>query len=121
MRVKYFVNLTAGRTALWCYFLWYSFFAVCYFDPSRNLWLTSLGLGLVVGIALMIITSTTTVLSGAAFRLFAIPFCVASFSALVKGKGFLLIFSPRMQENYLAFGLCAAFGGFVAGVKMARR
>ena len=49
------------------------------------------------------------------------PFCVSSFSALVKGRGFTLVFSPRAQENLLALGMCAAFGAFVAGVKFARR
>jgi len=40
---------------------------------------------------------------------------------LVKGRGFFLIFSPRISENYLALGLCAVFCAFVAGVKMTRR
>jgi hypothetical protein len=119
--VKYFANLSAGRVVLWCYFIWYLFFAARYFDSSRNLWLTSLGIALIVGLALMISTESTRLLSWPTFRLFAMPFCVSSFSALVKGKGFVLIFSPRMQENYIALGLCAAFCAFVAGVKLARR
>jgi hypothetical protein len=36
------------------------------------------------------------------------PFCVSSFAALVKDKGFILIFSPRLDETFLAVGLCAA-------------
>jgi len=37
------------------------------------------------------------------------PFCVSSFSALVKGHGFILIFSPRPGEDLLASALCAGF------------
>lgn len=49
------------------------------------------------------------------------PFCVSSFSALVKGRGFILIFSPRIYENVIALGLCGAFTAFVAALKLARR
>jgi len=122
--VRYFARLTAGRIILWCYLLWYLFFALRYFDSSRALWLTSLGVSAIVGAALLISTRA----GGAArlgfwptARLFIMPFCVSSFSALVKGRGFLLIFSPRLHEDYLALGLCAAFCAFVAGVKLARR
>ena len=114
-----------GRLILWCYFLWYAFFVVRYFDPSRNLWLTSLGIALIVGIALILSTrtggGTARLDPWVTFRLFLMPFCVSSFSALVKGRGFVLIFSPRVIENFLALGLCAAFCAFVAGVKSSRR
>jgi len=114
-----------GRLILWCYFLWYAFFVVRYFDPSRNLWLTSLGISLIVGIALIISTRTgggnSRLKPWVTFRLFLMPFCVSSFSALVKGRGFVLIFSPHAAENFLALGLCAAFCAFVAGVKLSRR
>jgi hypothetical protein len=119
--MRYFQKLTAGGLALWCYFVWYAFFAVRYFDPSRALWLTSLGLAIIVGVALMISTSTQRLWSWQAFRLFAMPFFVSSFSALVKGRGFMLIFSPRLQENYIALGCVAAFCAFVGGVKFARQ
>ena len=123
--MRYFAKLSMGRLILWCYFLWYAFFVVRYFDPSRNLWLTSLGISLIVGIALIISTRTgggnSRLNPWVTFRLFLMPFCVSSFSALVKGRGFVLIFSPRMVENFLALGLCAAFCAFVAGVKLSRR
>jgi hypothetical protein len=44
------------------------------------------------------------------FRLFLTPFCVSSFASLVKGKGFVLVFSPRWEEMAVAAGLCAALG-----------
>jgi hypothetical protein len=122
--VRYIARLTAGRVILWCYLLWYLFFGVRYFDPTAGLWLTSLGLSAIIGAALLI--STTAGGAGrlgfwATARLFIMPFCVSSFSALVKGRSFFLIFSPRPTENYLALGLCAAFCAFVAGVKLTRR
>jgi len=122
--VRYFARLTAGRIILWCYLLWYLFFAIRYIDFNRSLWLTSVGISAVVGIALLISTRTgTTGRLGfwPTARLFIMPFCVSSFSALVKGRGFFLVFSPRLAEDYMALGLCAAFCAFVAGLKLARR
>src|SRR5438874_1057989 len=112
MLVRYLATLNRGRLILWCYFIWYCVVLVRYFDPNPRLWLTSLGLSLIIGVALFI--STTA--GGAekmklgfwqTFRLFVMPFCVSSFSALVKGRGFFLIFSPRISEILLALGLCA--------------
>jgi hypothetical protein len=122
--VRYFAKLTAGRIILWCYLLWYLFFAGRYFDASRTLWLTSLGVSAIVGIALLISTrsgGTGRLGFWPTARLFLMPFCVSSFSALVKGHNFFLVFSPRPTEDYLALGLCAAFCAFVMGVKFARR
>ena len=56
--MRYFANLSAGRTALWCYLIWYLFFAARYFDPSRNLWLTSLGISGIIGFALILSTAS---------------------------------------------------------------
>jgi hypothetical protein len=117
--MKYFANLSTGRIVLWCYLLWYLFFATRYFEASSGLWLTSLGISGIIGIALVI----STVGSGASprfwpmFRLFLMPFCVSSFSALVKGRGFFLVFSPHTAENVIALALCAGFCLFVAAVK----
>ena len=121
--MKYFANLTAGRAVLWCYLIWYLFFVTRYFDASRNLWLTSLGISGIIGIALIISTwdANARLKGWPLFRLFLMPFCVSSFSAIVKGRGFLLIFSPRMQENALALALCSAFCAFVAILTIMRR
>jgi len=110
---RYLVTLTTGRLILWCYFIWYAVVLVRYFDPAPGLWLTSLGLSAIIGAALYISTaasgSTRVKLDPwQTFRLFLMPFCVSSFAALVKDKGFILIFSPRLDETFLAVGLCAA-------------
>ncbi len=111
--VAYLKSLTVGRAILWCYLIWYLVMAAAYFDPSPRLWLTSAGLSLVVGFALILSVVSTP---GArwpdrwqSFRLLFVPFCVSSFSALVKDCGFILIFSPDLMETGLAFSLCAGF------------
>jgi len=83
-----------------------------YFDSSVRLWLTSLGLSLIIGFALFISTTAASANKvkldfWQTFRLFLMPFCVSSFSALVKGRGFVLIFSPKLMEIGIAAGLCA--------------
>ena len=121
--MNYLVQLRRGKMVLWCYLIWYLSFVAYYFDPSRHLWLTSIGLSGVVGFALLLSTTggNSRLDRWQVFRLFLMPFCVSSFSALVKGRGFILIFSPNMRENVLAFGLCASFCAFVLGLKLVRR
>jgi len=123
--LHYLASLSKGRLVLWCYFVWYLVVLVRYFDPSPRLWLTSLGLSLIVGFALFL--STTSASLGTLklerwpiIRLLMMPFCVSSFSALVKGKGFFLIFSPDPNEILIAVGLCALLCGVVAVLKRRR-
>ena len=120
---EYFRNLNRGRLILWCYLVWYLVVLVRYFDPTPQLWLTSLGLSAIIGIALYLsATAGATKVKldrWSIFRLFLMPFCVSSFAALVKGKGFILVFSPQLNENLLAIGLIALFCGTVYVVKRA--
>jgi hypothetical protein len=119
---RYLANLNTGRLILWCYLIWYLVVLVRYFDPNPLLWLTSLGLSVIIGFALYLSTAS----AGARnvnlefwqiFRLFLMPFCVSSFAALVKGKGFVLIFSPDLRETALSLGLCAMLCAVVWAVK----
>src|SRR3954465_12701186 len=120
--IHYLATLNKGRLILWCYLIWYGVVLVRYFDPSPRLWLTSLGLSMIIGFALYI---STTAAGGEkvklgfwqTFRLFLMPFCVSSFSALVKGRGFFLIFSPQPGEIMLALGLCALLCTTVLSVR----
>jgi len=118
MLIRYLSNLSNGRLILWCYFIWYCVVLVRYFDSSLRLWLTSLGLSLIIGFALFISTTAASANKvkldfWQTFRLFLMPFCVSSFSALVKGKGFILIFSPKLMEIGIAVALCAVLCGVV--------
>ena len=123
---RYLTTLSTGRLILWCYFIWYAVVLVRYFDPAPRLWLTSLGLSAIIGVALYISTAgsgTTRVKLDRwqTFRLFLMPFCVSSFAALVKGKDFILIFSPRPKEILLAIALCVALCLVVLGLKRMQR
>jgi hypothetical protein len=121
--VRYLRNLNAARLVLWCYFIWYLVVLVRYFDPDARIWLTALGLSGIIGVALLLNTTA----SGRArvklepwptFRLFLTPFCVSSFAALVKGRGFVLVFSPDWREMAVAAGSCLAL---VVAVMVAKR
>jgi len=123
---RYLATLSTGRLILWCYFIWYLVVLVKYRDYSPRLWLTSLGLSAIIGFALYL----STVGSGTTkvrldrwqlFRLFLMPFCVSSFAALVKDKGFILIFSPRIEETVLAIILCTVLCLTVLALKKSGR
>src|SRR5581483_4035998 len=100
MLIRYLANLSNSRLLLWCYFIWYLVVLARYFEPNARLWLTSLGLSFIIGLALFISTATAGAVRvklerWQVFRLFLMPFCVSSFSALGKRKGFVLVFSPK--------------------------
>lgn len=122
---RYLTALSTGRLILWCYFIWYMVVLVRYFDPTPRLWLTSIGLSAIIGVALYLSTAgsgTTRVKFDRwqIFRLFLMPFCVSSFAALVKGRDFILIFSPKPKENLLAAALCAGLCLLVFALKKSR-
>ncbi len=104
---------------MWCYFIWWSAVLVRHFDPSPRLWLNSLGLSVIIGLALYVNTTASgmnrvRLEPWPVFRLFLIPFCVSSFAALIKGRDFILVFSPQWTESAPAAVLCATLGGLVA-------
>ncbi len=112
--VAYLRELTVPRLILWCYLLWWAFTVCVYFDPSPRLWLTSLGISGIIGTALYLSTAhaakTKTRLDRwQVFRFFLMPFCVSSFAALIKDRGFILVFHPTLRANLQAVGLCIAF------------
>lgn len=122
----YVTNLTISRMVLWCYLFWYLTMAGFNFVPTPRLWLTSLGISALIGTAFLL----NNVSSGQRpvkadpwqlFRLYLIPFCVSSFSSLVKDRGFVLIFSPRWEETALATGFCASFLAVVTLVRYLSR
>jgi hypothetical protein len=114
MLLAYLRTLTAPRLLLWCYLIWYSYAAVRYFDPSLRLWASSLGMSAVIGTGLYVSTAY-----GAGtwrrlgfwpvFRFYLMPFCVSSFSALIKDHEFVFIFHPRWDDNVTALSLCGGF------------
>jgi hypothetical protein len=109
---NYLSQLTVQKQILWCYLIWYLTMTILHFDTAIHIWLTSIGVSIVIGIALILSIAN----GGNAqpdfwtkARLFMMPFCVSSFSALVKDQGFILILSPRWQEDALALLMCTIF------------
>jgi len=114
MLLSYFARLPGSKQALWCYLIWYLCMLGMHFNPAPELWLNSLGLSIVVGYALYLSTGPGTWSRFKArfwesLRLFMCPFLVSSFSALVKGKGFILLFSPNLKENLFTGVICLVF------------
>lgn len=101
--IQYFAGLRVPKLVLWCYLAWYLTVSACYFDPSPVIWLTALGMSALIGIALIFATKVQGqgMERWTVFRLFLFPFCVSSYSALIKGKGFFLIF-PTEPRPFLA-------------------
>jgi hypothetical protein len=110
--LAYFRALNPPRIALWCYLLWYLVMVIFHFDPAPRIWLTSIGISFIIGFALDLngrAAGAPKARGWALMRLYLFPFCVSSFSSLVKDHGFILVFSPVLAETGMAVGLCAAF------------
>jgi len=105
--IRYFARLSISRLILWCYLAWYAAVVALYFEASPALWISSLGLSFFIGIALILATRhpDQKLELWTAFRLFLIPFCVSSYSSLIKGRGFVLLFPPE-PRNLLICSLC---------------
>ena len=110
--MRYFANLSPGKVVLWCFLIWYLATVIHHFDATPGIWLNALGISAIIGVALYLSVREpgkpapdrwTTM------RLFLMPFCVSSFSQLIKGKGFVLVFPPGLHENVIALAACAAF------------
>ena len=109
---RYLARLGAGKLVLWCFLIWYLATVIHHFDATPAIWLNALGISAIIGFALYLSVREPgkpppdrwTVL-----RLFLMPFCVSSFSQLIKGKGFVLVFPPDLHENLVALASCAVF------------
>ena len=110
--IEYLGTLSPTKRVLWCYLMWYLTMAWMHFDPSPRLWLTSLGIAVVIGMGLVFSVRGANAPRPDFWtlaRLFLMPFCVSSFAALIKDRGFVVIFSPTLSENLVALGACALF------------
>ena len=105
---------------MWCFLVWYLSTVIQHFDPTPGIWLNALGISAIIGVALYLSVREpgkpppdrwTTL------RLFLMPFCVSSFSQLIKGKGFVLVFPPDAREIAVTLAICAAFVGAVFGLR----
>jgi hypothetical protein len=110
--IDYFAALRGGKIVLWCYLIWYLVTLSYHFEASPGIWLNSLGISAVIGFALLL--SITDPDGGPldrwqTFRLFLMPFCVSSFSSLIKGHGYFLVFPPVRSELFASLAACTAF------------
>jgi hypothetical protein len=124
LALKYLSELTPGKIILWCYLIWYLVTVVAHFDASPRLWLTSLGIGAIVGYALLLSVRNESAASPKhwqTFRLFLMPFCVSSFSALIKDQKYLLVLPSRPLELGLSISLCTIFVLLVLALKRTHR
>jgi hypothetical protein len=122
--LRYFTDLTAGRIALWCFLIWYLATVIHHFDPAPAIWINALGISAIIGIALYLSVrepGKSPPDRWTVFRLFLMPFCVSSFSSLIKGKGFVLVFPPDIHEIGVSLAACAAFVTLVLVMKHARQ
>lgn len=118
--IKYFSTITTGKVVLWCYLIWYLVTVFLRFDPSPNLWLNSAGISIVIGVGLLLSVSQSSHSRAdrwQTFRLFLMPFCVSSFSSLIKGHGYILIFPSKTDELVLSIAACTVFIVFVITIK----
>ena len=117
---SYLARLSPGKIVLWCFLLWYLATVIHHFDPMPAIWLNALGISAIIGIALYLSVlepgkpppDRWTVM-----RLFLMPFCVSSFSQLIKGKGFVLVFPPDLHEIAISLAACALFVGVVLSAR----
>jgi len=124
MLVRHFARQSASLILLWCFLIWYLVMVALHFEAAPRLWLNALGMGAIVGTAL-----TLSVRHGRGparefwrlFRLYAIPFCVSSFSALVRDDGFYAIVSPVWRDNLVATGGCLLFVSWIALARVLER
>ncbi len=121
--LRYFAGLSAGRIVLWCYFIWYVVTLYFYFDPTQTIWLNSLGLSIIIGVGLnlSVVGVGSAPNRGQVFRLFLMPFCVSSYSSLIKGRGFWLVLPPQRFEQLFLLGSCACFVIIVWVLKLCTR
>lgn len=119
----YLATLPTARVILWCYLIWYLVTVFHHFDPTPSIWINALGISAVIGFALVLSVGGRR---GAldrwqVFRLFLMPFCVSSFSSLIKGHGFVVIVPPSPAELARALAACALFVALVASLKIGGR
>lgn len=121
---SYFARLKLGKMILWYYLIWYFITVYFHFDPNPKIWINALGISVVIGIALMLsVSNGQSPLANPwqTFRLFWMPFAVSSFSSLIKGQGYTVIFSPHRYEVFIAVAACLLFTLMVAALKWHRR
>jgi hypothetical protein len=109
--IQYLYEIKLDKAILWCYLIWYVTVVCFHFDPSVKIWINSIGISAVIGTGLMLSVSSSKGERDRwqAFRLYLMPFCVSSFSALIKEQGFIVFISPNIKETIVSVSCCVLF------------
>lgn len=120
--IQYLYEIKLDKAILWCYLIWYVTVVCFHFDPSVKIWINSIGISAVIGTGLMLSVSSSKGERDRwqAFRLYLMPFCVSSFSALIKEQGFILFISPNIKETIVSVSCCVLFISVILLVKVFR-
>lgn len=118
--IQYFYEIKLSKAILWCYLIWYLVVVYFYFAPSPKLWLNSMGISAVIGTGLLLSVSSDDKGKSDRWqtvRLYLMPFCVSSFSALIKDQGFIIVASSKPKETLVSVSFCILFLLMVIGIK----
>ena len=117
--IQYLYKIKLDKAILWCYLIWYVVVVGFHFDPSVKIWINSLGISVVIGTGLILSVSSSKGKRDhwQTFRLYLMPFCVSSFSALIKEQGFIIFISPNVTETIVAVLCCGLFLSVIFVVK----
>ena len=109
--IQYLYEIKLDKAILWCYLIWYVTVVFFHFDPSVKIWINSIGISAVIGTGLMLSVSSSKGERDRwqVFRLYLMPFCVSSFSALIKEQGFIVFISPNIKETIVSGSYCVLF------------
>jgi hypothetical protein len=118
--IQYLYEIKLDKAILWCYLIWYVTVVCFHFDPSVKIWINSIGISAVIGTGLMLSVSSSKGERDRwqAFRLYLMPFCVSSFSALIKEQGFIVFISPNIKETIVSVSGCVLFLLVILAVKV---
>ncbi len=119
--LQYFYEIKLDKAILWCYFIWYVVIVCFYFEPSPKIWINSIGISAVIGTGLLLSVSSDKIGkrdNWQTFRLYLMPFCVSSFSALIKGQGFIVVVSPKTKETLVSVLCCTIFLSIILLIKL---
>lgn len=110
--LAYFAGARRATLLLWTYLVWYLCIVATYFDPEPRLWLNALGMSAIVGTALRLGVGLPPPGRAGAwqlFRLYATPFCVASFAGLTRNHAFWVVFPADTRVLATSVAACSLF------------
>lgn len=122
--IRYLYEIKLDKAILWCYLIWYILVVYFYFDSSSKIWINSVGISVVIGTGLILSVASSNIGERdhwQTFRLYLMPFCVSSFSALIKDQGFIVVVSPKIQETIVSVFCCVLFLSIILVIKLIRK